>query len=872
MSKHRHGSADPNGEKRLPQNGYHPSSSKAEPPTPPIMRSLELMEFRYPVSALTVPQNEEMLFASPKEGNPKTRGPRRPSLELRTQDMADMLENGERRRHSIQSSTSSEEAQERLASNRSASSRASQQSTVLRGQRTANFSDVTNQTYGSETSRASRYSKEGILQLVKAQTRVQDGCEVYPMAIIVFAVLVAAACGVAAFALHLTVYFSGCLGGVNGCDRALILEVLEPLGISKSMYFMISCPLSALLCSCIIYSPWKGGVARNCLGGGSTGTKIAVSAGHQVSGWIVVLRIILAGLYMGGGSPLGTEGPVIHLGAELATYLISLSAWTRRRKILSMFGVIGAAAGISAGFGVLITGFIYTTEEVTRTLSRRLALILTLAALVAILVKHNLEALLEHWLHVHHVSLVPHPETLDRLTTHDIFVTLLLAIPIGILNGIAGWCFTQLAWALRCFLNPSPSQKHHVCRTFLPQRFHLAIIGVATGAFGVVAYESTGVNGVWGTTMGAIPETIAHGITWEGALLLFLMKFLSFTIATAGGGPGGMLVPSLVTGGFLGLGVALLAGSTDDVLSSACAVTGMSSLFASVMHLPVSGVIIIFELTESKAVILPVVLANFISANIAMRLPHGEHSFTHRMLEHHPLWEKLDKQDFIETDAHEQAAHYSTGYGKVKKELKFGLRSFYKAQFLRLSQAFQAWREHMEFVRFQSWRRQKTVTRSFSRDLTSGADMRPTRYPPRLRRSSTTQSRLSEISDGTSQVILARETLAACVSKALVAWRAALVTQQYRTALEQQAVQLACINVDLERLHKVCNPLKRQMSTFGLPGPEEEVNVDEVTSKHPRTPRPSAPVAMALTKCPGSAPAPSFPPPLLSLPSHSSLV
>ena len=35
--------------------------------------------------------------------------------------------------------------------------------------------------------------------------------------------------------------------------------------------------------------------------------------------------------------------------------------------------VIGAAAGISAGFNVLITGFIYTTEELTRTLSRKVA-------------------------------------------------------------------------------------------------------------------------------------------------------------------------------------------------------------------------------------------------------------------------------------------------------------------------------------------------------------------------------------------------------------------------------------------------------------------------------------------------------------------
>eukprot|EP00746_Dinoflagellata_sp_MGD_P076180 gnl/MRDRNA2_/MRDRNA2_30660_c0_seq1.p1 gnl/MRDRNA2_/MRDRNA2_30660_c0~~gnl/MRDRNA2_/MRDRNA2_30660_c0_seq1.p1 ORF type:complete len:780 (+),score=91.66 gnl/MRDRNA2_/MRDRNA2_30660_c0_seq1:25-2364(+) len=516
--------------------------------------------------------------------------------------------------------------------------------------------------------------------VIKSQTKVRDGSEVYSVSMIICAILVAACCGVAGFTLHLSVFFFGCLGGVNGCKESVVLDVLKPFGINKSLYFIVSCGMSGLLCSCILYSPWKRGIAKNCLGGGAAGTKIAISCGQPMSIWIVVFRILLAGLYLGGGNALGTEGPVIHMGTALATYLTSFSG-TRSRKIFSMFGVIGASAGISAGFSVLITGFIYTTEEITRSLSRRLSLILTLASAVAFLVKNTLEHALEHWLHIEHVSLTPHKETLQKLSSYDAWKIIALCIPIGILNGLAGWCLTQLAWRARGLLN----------RAFLPRWSHLAIIGVVTGCFGAIAYESTGMNGVWGTTIGAIPETIAHGITWKEALILFLMKFLSFALATAGGGPGGMLVPSLVAGGFLGVAIGLLV-SDDDAFVSASAVVGMGSLFASVMHLPVSGIIIIFELTQSTDVILPVVIANFISSNVAARLPHGEHSFAHLMLEHDPMWEKVGKQDFIETDAQETSADTSVGYGKLPSYQKNILREFFQADRDRLSQAWEAWR------------------------------------------------------------------------------------------------------------------------------------------------------------------------------------
>lgn len=487
---------------------------------------------------------------------------------------------------------------------------------------------------------------------LRSQTRIKDESGVFPVCLIIVALLVGVACSLAAFILHFSVNMIGCLGALNGCHDRILLDLVEPVGIGTSAFFILSSGLSGLCCSLILHSPFQGGIARRCKGGGSGDTKIVIASGATVNGWLVVLRIFLATLYMGGGNPLGTEGPIIHTSTSLAIWLVS-KAGKRRRKLLSTFGVIGAAAGISAGFNVHVTGFVYVIEELARTLSTKLALVLAFVAGAAVFVKDLLEEMLHHWFHQEHTYIVPKHSTWAKLTNSDRKLLLLLCVPIGVFTGVAGWIFTDTAWAIFRFLNPDKvGEEPARLRRYLPEIMHLAIVGILCGCLGAIAFEVTGMNGVWGTTAGAIPEAIKKDLGWEKLLLLFATKFLAFILATAASGPGGLLVPSLVTGGFLGLSVAKVVGA-EEAVGSACAVIGMGSMFASVMHMPVTGVIIIFELTRADSLSLHIALANFIASNVVYRLPHGTHSFVHRSLALSPTWQKLDQRDFIETDAQE---------------------------------------------------------------------------------------------------------------------------------------------------------------------------------------------------------------------------
>merc|ERR1719174_1379929 len=121
---------------------------------------------------------------------------------------------------------------------------------------------------------------------------------------------------------------------------------------------------------------------------------------------------------------------MIHLGAAFATCLVSLSGITRR-KLFSLFGVVGAAAGISAGFNVPVTGIVFVIEELTRTLTVKVSLMVALAAGWAVFVRGNLEYFLELFIEGEHSSMVPGSEALNSLDRVQLNLLLVLCIPIG---------------------------------------------------------------------------------------------------------------------------------------------------------------------------------------------------------------------------------------------------------------------------------------------------------------------------------------------------------------------------------------------------------------------------------------------------------
>ena len=120
--------------------------------------------------------------------------------------------------------------------------------------------------------------------------------------------------------------------------------------------------------------------------------------------------------------------------------------------------------------------------------------------------------------------------------------------------------------------------------------------------------------------------------------LLVVLKLLTVTTSYASGNAGGIFGPALFLGAMLGGAIGavahgLLPGYTAT--PGAYALVGMGALFAGIVRAPMTSVLMIFEMTQDYAVIVPLMIANLVSLFIASRL------------QHEPIYEALAVQDGI---------------------------------------------------------------------------------------------------------------------------------------------------------------------------------------------------------------------------------
>lgn len=126
-------------------------------------------------------------------------------------------------------------------------------------------------------------------------------------------------------------------------------------------------------------------------------------------------------------------------------------------------------------------------------------------------------------------------------------------------------------------------------------------------------------------------------------LLLVVLKLFGVTTSYASGNAGGIFGPSLFLGAMLGGAIGtvahgLLPGYTAT--PGAYALVGMGALFAGIVRAPMTSVLMIFEMTQDYAVIVPLMIANLTSLFISSRL------------QKQPIYEALALQDGIHLPSH----------------------------------------------------------------------------------------------------------------------------------------------------------------------------------------------------------------------------
>jgi CIC family chloride channel protein len=123
---------------------------------------------------------------------------------------------------------------------------------------------------------------------------------------------------------------------------------------------------------------------------------------------------------------------------------------------------------------------------------------------------------------------------------------------------------------------------------------------------------------IFGIGYTGINHILAGNILWKVVLILFILKFLLVPLVINSGGFGGMFAPSLFMGSCVGF---LFANAANSFFGMELDITtyilvGMGATLGGINTIPITAIMIIFEMTQEYSFILPLMLAVIVSTTL----------------------------------------------------------------------------------------------------------------------------------------------------------------------------------------------------------------------------------------------------------------
>lgn len=299
-------------------------------------------------------------------------------------------------------------------------------------------------------------------------------------------------------------------------------------------------------------------------------------------GFLVVPAKFVGGvLGIGAGLALGREGPTVQMGAAIGVRLARF-AKVDGHDLRTMAASL-AGAGLGVAFSAPLGGAAFVFEEVSRAFRTRLVVVTLLGCGSALAVAQ---------------LIVGRQPVFDVPPLEPQGILLLPAfVLLGALLGVVGVLYNRLVVLLLDLFEKIRR---------IPPEVSAGVVGAAVGLLGVVAPSLIG----GGDQLNE--ELLIAGVGLSTLFLAVLVRLLLGPLSYSLGTPGGLFAPLLLLGALIG---ALFARLANELVSSlelsvtAFAIVGMSTFFASVVRAPVTGVILIVEMTATTSQLAPMILA-----------------------------------------------------------------------------------------------------------------------------------------------------------------------------------------------------------------------------------------------------------------------
>jgi chloride channel protein, CIC family len=288
-------------------------------------------------------------------------------------------------------------------------------------------------------------------------------------------------------------------------------------------------------------------------------------------------------LAIGTGLALGREGPSVQMGASLG-HLLGV-VLRRNWRDCSVLLAAGAGAGLATAFNAPIAGAVFVLEELVRRFDTRITIATLGSSAGAIAVAR--------------VLLGDAPDFRVEPLPYPGFGTVPIYLTLGVMAGFLGVAYNRTILGMLAAADRLRGW---------PVELRAALIGAAVGL--LAWFAPTLVGGGDAITQ----RVLAGSEAMVMVALVFILRFGLGAVSYAAATPGGLFAPMLVLGSQSGLLFGTLCsrwfpGSAQ--YPTAFAVVGMAAFFTAVVRAPVTGIVLVVEMTASFSLLLPMLSACF---------------------------------------------------------------------------------------------------------------------------------------------------------------------------------------------------------------------------------------------------------------------
>jgi len=374
--------------------------------------------------------------------------------------------------------------------------------------------------------------------------------------------------------------------------RVLALEWARGVPIWGVVLAILACALAAAIAAWLVerFSP-------DSAGSGIPHVESVLQHDVPIAPWrLIPVKFIGGVLAIGSGFALGREGPSVQIGATLGH---EIGRWLGWRKVdCRSLLAAGAGAGLATAFNAPIGGSVFVLEELVRRFDTRIAIVTFGASTGAIVVAR--------------LMLGAAPEFAIAGMVEPSLRVMPAFLLLGLVMGVLGVLYNKLiVWMLNATDGISG----------VPRWAKAATIGAVIGLIGFL----------WPGAVGGGDPLTRDALHWTGGVTggfggtavwmlaaLFVLRVVLGPLSYAAQTPGGLFAPLLAVGAQAGVLCAIAwnaacHGLMPGVLSSAAVdpaamgIVAMVGLFAAVVRAPLTGIVLVSEMTVGMTLLLPMI-------------------------------------------------------------------------------------------------------------------------------------------------------------------------------------------------------------------------------------------------------------------------